>query len=104
MMNTIAASAPSIPRVEYTAPRPYTSEARRITDWTILSNENLKFAYDLLALHHSIFEADAANEIERRIQSRTWLDLEKSPPPLHELPVLFLNWPFSLLWNQCPKR
>lgn len=58
-----------------------TSEARRQTDWTKLSNENLKFMLDLLSLHFSPFEVDCANEVQRRIVAGIWLDMEKPPPP-----------------------
>ena len=77
-----------------------TTEARRQTDWTKFSNEDLKFAYDLLALHNSPFEVDAMNEIARRVTVDVWLDLESPPPLIHNVPKLFYIFPFSLLWRQ----
>ena len=84
-------------------PAPNTSAARRLTDWTKLSNENLKFSYDVLSLHQSPFEVEVANEIERRIMVGTWLDLEKPPPPLENMPKWLKIYPFSLLWHQRPR-
>ena len=83
-------------------PAPGTTGARRETDWTKMSNENLKFAYDLLCLHQSPWEVDAANEIQKRIVAGTWLNLEAPPPPLENLPHWLKTWPFSLLWRQRP--
>lgn len=80
---------------------PNSSAARRETDWTKLSNENLKFMLDLLSLHFSPFEIDCANEISRRIEAGTWLDLEKPPPSQSEaVPAWLKVFPFSLLWKQ----
>jgi hypothetical protein len=73
---------------------------RLITDWSRFSNEDLKFSLDLLSLHHSPYEVDAANEITRRIVAGTWLDLEKPPPPLEALPHWLKKWPFRLFWRQ----
>jgi hypothetical protein len=84
-------------------PAPGTSLARRETDWTKLTNENLKFAYDLLSLHHSPFEVEAMNEIQERIMAGTWLDLDNPPPPLENMPKWLKMYPFSLLWHQRPK-
>lgn len=81
-------------------PAPNTSLARREVDWTKLTNENLKFALDTLALHHSPFEVDAANEIQRRISAGAWLDIENPPPPLNNVPKWLKMYPFSLLWKQ----
>jgi len=85
-------------------PAPNTSLARRQTDWTKLSNENLKFALDILSLHHSPFEVEVANEIERRIMADTWLNLNNPPPPLENLPKWLKIFPFSLLWHQRPRQ
>ncbi len=82
------------------APRPGTSDARRQTDWSKLDNDNLKFAYDLLALHQSPFEVDAMNEIEKRISAGTWLDLDAPPPLIHSVPKWLTVFPFTLLWHQ----
>lgn len=84
-------------------PAPNTSAARRQTDWTKLSNENLKFSLDLLSLHQSPFEIEVANEIQRRIGLGAWLDIDRSPPPLENLPVWLKMFPFCLLWKQRPR-
>jgi len=84
-------------------PAPNTSASRRAADWSLISNENLKFALDTLSLHHSPFEVDAMNEIQKRIMAGTWLDLEKSPPPLENIPKWLKIFPFSLLWSQRPR-
>jgi hypothetical protein len=65
-----------------------------------MSNVDLKFTLDLLTLHASPFEEQALIEVARRIDSGTWLDLESSPPPLHNLPWWLQMWPFKLLWKQ----
>jgi hypothetical protein len=78
---------------------------RKNTDWSKLSNDDLKFALDVLSLHYSPFEVDAANEIERRIVAGTWLQLDSPVPTMAPgMPGLFYIWPFSLLWSQRPKR
>lgn len=77
-----------------------TSAARRDTDFKKLSNDDLKFAYDLLCLHRSPYEVECANEIERRITAGIWLDFENPPPPLHNVPIWLQKWPFCLLWRQ----
>lgn len=82
------------------APRPGTTNARRNTDWSKLSNENLKFALDVLSLHRSPWEVDAMNEIQKRIIAGTWLDLDAPPPLVHNVPVWLMLYPFSLLWHQ----
>jgi hypothetical protein len=84
----------------FTRPTPNTSAYRRSTDWKKFSNENLKFALDVLSLHHSPFEADCANEIERRIMAGQWLDVSNPPPLSGNVPLLFHFFPFSLLWKQ----
>jgi hypothetical protein len=85
----------------FTRPAPGTTEARRETDWRKLSNENLKFALDTLSLHHSPFEYQVANEIERRIQAGQWLDADQPTPPFTSDVPAWLHWfPFSLLWKQ----
>lgn len=81
-------------------PAPNTSVARRAVSWGDMSNDNLKFAYDLLSLHHSPFEVDAMNEIEKRYQAGTWLDLNAPPPLIHNVPRWLEIFPFSLLWHQ----
>lgn len=83
-----------------TRPAPNTSAFRRSTDWTKLSNENLKFALDTLSLHQSPFEVEVANEISRRIDAGTWLDLDAPPPLTHNVPRWLEIFPFSLLWHQ----
>ena len=84
-------------------PAPFTSAARRQVDWTKFTNENLKFMLDLLSLHHSPDEVQAANEIQRRILAGTWISLENPPPPLENLPWWLKTWPFCLLWEQRPR-
>lgn len=51
----------------------------------MVSNENLKFALDLLSLHQSPYEIEVANEISKRIQAGTWLDLEIHPPTQYKI-------------------
>lgn len=79
------------------------SQVRRETDWTKVSNENLKFALDVLELHHNPVAADVLFEIQRRVAAGRWLDIENPPPPLHNLPFFLTIWPFSLLWRQRPR-
>jgi hypothetical protein len=81
-------------------PAPNTSLARRAVCWSGMTNENLKFTYDLLCLHQSPFEVDAMNEITKRIVAGTWLDLDAPPPLLHSVPKWLIVFPFSLLWHQ----
>lgn len=83
-----------------TRPQVNTTASRRAVDWTLLTNDNLKFAYDLLALHHSPFEVDAGNEIERRITKGIWLELDNPPPPLHNMPVWLVKWLPRAVWKQ----
>jgi len=87
-------------RVFRGVPISHTSEMRRKTDWSKLSNENLKFALDTLSLHQSPFEVDCMNEIQRRIVAGEWLDLDASPPLIHNVPKWLELFPFSLLWHQ----
>jgi hypothetical protein len=83
------------------APGSRTTAARRSAEWTQMSNTDLKFSLDLLSLHQSPFEADAANEIERRIMAGTWLDINQAPPThADDVPLLFHVWPFCLMWKQ----
>jgi hypothetical protein len=66
-----------------------------------MSNDDLKYALDLLSLHESPFEVDAANEIERRIHAGEWLDIDAAPLPHTELlPHWLKTWPFTLLYEQ----
>jgi hypothetical protein len=81
-------------------PAPNTSAARREVDFTKFSNDNLKFAFDLLCLHQSPYMPEALLEIQQRMARGTWLDLENPPPPSHELPWLFKIFPFTLLHTQ----
>jgi len=81
-------------------PAPGTTAARRSVPWAKMSNEDLKFALDTLELHQSPYVYDALLEIQQRIARGEWLDLEKSPPPLHDLPWWLQVWPFRLLWKQ----
>ena len=68
-----------------TAVLPGTSEARRKTDWSRLSNQGLKFTFDLLSLHQSPFEVEAMNEIQKRILAGSWLNLDNPPPPSYTI-------------------
>jgi hypothetical protein len=70
-----------------------------------MSNEALKFAYDIVCLHEGLQEAEIVNEIERRIERGAWLDVDK-PVPVHaeQVPKIFHYFPFSLLWSQRPSR
>src|SRR5690349_6874310 len=81
-------------------PAPGTTEARREVEWTKMSNRNLKFAFDILSLHHSPWLPEALLEIQKRQAAGTWLNLNQSPPPLHTLPVFLTRWPWCLLWKQ----
>jgi hypothetical protein len=81
-------------------PAPNTSAARRAVPFDKMSNDDLKFALDLLELHHSPWLGDAWAEVERRIDAGEWLDVNLSPPPLHNLPWWLQMWPFRLLWRQ----
>ena len=83
-------------------PAPNTTAARRAVSWAEMSNDDLKFALDLLSLHGSPFEEQALLEIARRIDVGRWLDINASPPPLHNLPWWLQMWPFRLLWKQRP--
>lgn len=79
----------------------YNSNLRRSTPWAMMSNENLKFALDVLSLHHSPYEVDCMNEIQTRIVEGRWLDIEKPPPSRSEaVPAWLKVFPFSLLWKQ----
>jgi hypothetical protein len=70
-----------------TKPAPNTSLARRVTDWSKLSNEDLKFALDILSLHHSPFEWEVDFEINKRIEAGTWLNLNEPLP--HRVEINF---------------
>jgi len=64
---------------------PGTSEARRVTDWSRLSNQDLKFSLDLLSLHQSPYEVDVMNEIQKRILAGVWLNVNNPPPPSYTI-------------------
>lgn len=68
-----------------------------------MSNNDLKFALDLLSLHHSPEEVKVANEISKRIDAGTWLDIEQPIPATEELPAWLKVFPFCLLWKQRPR-
>ena len=77
---------------------------RQNTNWSIMSNDELKFALDVLSLHHSPYEVDCANEIEKRIMAGTWIDINQPVATMaQDVPALFHVWPFSLLWKQRPR-
>lgn len=86
-------------------PTPTSTKAfSRVTDWSLLSNDDLKFALDLLSLHYSPYEVDAANEIQKRIERGTWLDFDMPVPTNDdEVPGWLHVWPFCLLWSQRPR-
>lgn len=78
--------------------------AHKKTDFSLMSNESLKFALDILSLHHSALEVEAANEITKRIVRGTWLDIEKPVPTMaDDVPAWLKVFPFSLLWKQRPR-
>ena len=78
---------------------------RQNTDWSVMSNDELKFALDVLSLHYSPFEVDCANEIEKRIMAGTWIDINQPVATMaQDVPALFHVWPFSLLWKQRPRK
>lgn len=92
----------TIARSQY-RPAPGT-QARRQTDWTVMSNEALKFAYDLVSLHEGSQEVEIMNEIAKRIERGTWLQLDSPVPTMADnVPALFHIFPFSLLWSQRPR-
>lgn len=82
-------------------PAPTPTEKRRATDWTKLSNKQLRFAMELLSMHYSPFEVEVANEISRRIVSGEWDN--HSPALVENLPKWLKKWPFRLLWRQRPR-
>lgn len=84
-------------------PAPGTTLARREIDWTKTSNENLKFALDVLELHHNPEVSEVLFEIQTRICEGRWLDTENPPPPLANMPFWLKIYPFSLLWKQRPR-
>jgi hypothetical protein len=91
----------ALERIPHTAPT--ITEMRRRVDWTKVSNDNLKFALDVLELHHNPEVSEVLFEIQRRACLGQWLDIENPPPPLHNLPFFLTIWPFKLLWKQRPR-
>jgi len=75
---------------------------RQSTNWTLLSNDDLKFALDVLSLHNSPYEVQAANEITRRIIDGSWYDVDQPIRPTENLPAWIKVWPFCLMWKQRP--
>jgi hypothetical protein len=70
-----------------------------------MSNEALKFAYDIVSLHEGLQEAEIMNEIARRIERGAWLDIEQHAPIYApDVPKIFYYFPFSLLWHQRRQR
>lgn len=63
----------------------YSTRSRRSTPWAVMTNDNLKFALDLLSLHHSPYEIEVANEISKRIDAGSWLNLDKHPPTQYKI-------------------
>jgi len=93
----------TIARSKY-RPAPGT-RARRETDWTVMSNETLKFALDNASLHYSPCEVDIMNEIQKRVVNNTWLDIDQPVQTIaDDVPAIFYIFPFSLLWSQRPRR
>lgn len=87
------------------APTAYRSSYRRDTDFSKFSNDDLKFALDILSLHYSPYEVECANEIERRIMAGTWIDIDQPVATMaQDVPALFYVFPFSLLWKQKPQK
>jgi hypothetical protein len=84
-------------------PAPNTSAARREIDFTKFSNDNLKFAFDVLCSHYSPWTDAALFEIQQRTARGTWLDLDQPPPPSHTLPRILTVFPLRLLWKQRKK-
>jgi hypothetical protein len=92
----------TIARSKY-RPAPGT-QARHKTDFTVMSNEALKFAYDVVSLHDGLQEGDIMNEIAKRIDRGTWIQLDTPIPTMADnVPALFHIFPFSLLWSQRPR-
>lgn len=83
--------------------RPAPTGKTPFVDWASMSNDTLKTTLELLSRHSSPFEVDAANEIQRRIVSGSWIVPETPPPPFENLPRWLKMFPFSLLWSQRPK-
>jgi hypothetical protein len=84
-------------------PAPGRKTYRQNTDWSKMSNDDLKFALDILSLHYSPYEVDCMNEIQKRIERGTWLQLDSPVPTMAPgMPGIFYIWPFSLLWSQRP--
>jgi len=81
-------------------PAPNTSAARRQVEWVKFSNENLKFTLDICLLHRSPYLDEVLAEVERRIDAGTWLDIDKPPPPLHNIPVWLVALLPGWLWRQ----
>lgn len=84
-------------------PAPDTTAPRREIDFTKFSNDNLKFAFDVLSSHYSPWTDAALFEIQQRMARGTWLDLDQPPPPSHTLPRILTVFPFNLLWKQRKK-
>jgi hypothetical protein len=81
------------------------TQARRETDWTVMSNETLKFALDNASLHNSPYEIEIMREIQKRIERGAWLDIDQHVP-IHapDVPGIFYVFPFSLLWRQHSRK
>jgi hypothetical protein len=69
-----------------------------------VSNEDLKFSLDVLSLRKNPNVSKIEEEIFRRIQIGTWLDIESSvPTTADQVPALLHIWPLSLFWSQRPR-
>lgn len=85
-------------------PAPSRKTYRQNTDWSKMSNDDLKFALDILSLHYSPFEVDCMNEIQKRIERGAWLEIDSPVLTMSDnVPALFHVFPFSLLWKQRPR-
>lgn len=81
------------------------TSSRQNTDWASMSNENLKFALDLLFRHQATGDLVAAlEEVQRRIDRGAWLDLDEAVINTDDLPTWLTIWPFCLLSRQQRKK
>lgn len=82
-------------------PAPGAATFRQDTKWDLMSNEDLKFALDLLFRHGSTsYLADALEEVDRRIDRGTWIDIDDVIINVDDLPGWLRVWPFCLLSRQ----
>ncbi len=78
---------------------------RQNTDFSRMTNEQLKFSLDLLFRHQATdYLVLALEEVERRIDRGEWLDLEDAVINTDDLPAWLTVWPFCLLSRQQRKK